>query len=399
MPPVKKEKEEQHFTVRDKFYPQIEKTLKNASNERAFIKFIATYRDQNIDWLSNPTILNKQPLFTDTIRKKICTMFGINKDDIDLAAKDVPRPEELGRDAKPSMNGFNCLLLLIMKYYLELKNETRFRFVCSLYAYSNYPTIWSKYFGANGIHEPTMEYTVDNMIRKFTLKKLGSVEAYLNHNIGEASVYYKKGIMNASDEDLILITSNLQTRLNNSMNKIKNEYEKNRANQHAVFVDEEFNDEGEYISRNGTLGEIESLSNKYTTKFISGIISDKLVTFCAKYSQVSAGELRNTLQIMQNPSKNDEIKDFYAAIFYVFLNGEIHTSIKDIYSMRFPAIMDSIYRKGNSKDKNIILIKSLMNKWLTEGSLTYVRTNRLATQNNFKKAVFMYLTWTVSSNM
>ena len=43
-------------------------------------------------------------------------------------------------------------------------------------------------------------------------------------------------------------------------------------------------------------------------------------------------------------------------------------------------------------------IKELMNKWLEKGSATYRATNRLATKNDFRKSIFYYFIFLVSTN-
>ena len=84
-------------------------------------------------------------------------------------------------------------------------------------------------------------------------------------------------------------------------------------------------------------------------------------------------------------------------MFYIFLtDNEIKN--KDIKSISFIAAMEMVYKKGNSGDKNINNIKKLLDSWLTESSNTYRISDRQATLNNFRKALFYYFVLLASSN-
>ena len=115
----------------------------------------------------------------------------------------------------------------------------------------------------------------------------------------------------------------------------------------------------------------------------------KNISYCAKVAGVSSKELKIVIQIIQRDGNVQDIKDFYEAIFYIyFKNGG---KANDIKSLKFIAVMDNTFKKGNSIDKNIIKIKTLLDKWLIQGSSVYRATNREATMNSFRRAVYMYL--------
>ena len=58
--------------------------------------------------------------------------------------------------------------------------------------------------------------------------------------------------------------------------------------------------------------------------------------------------------------------------------------------------MDAIYKKGNSKEKNITMVKGLLDKWLNAVSPTYREVTRAATINNFRKALYQYFIFSVT---
>ena len=60
--------------------------------------------------------------------------------------------------------------------------------------------------------------------------------------------------------------------------------------------------------------------------------------------------------------------------------------------------MEGVYKKGNSKNKNVILVKESLDRWLKMGSVVYNRSNRPSTINDMKKGLYMYFLLFITSN-
>ena len=83
------------------------------------------------------------------------------------------------------------------------------------------------------------------------------------------------------------------------------------------------------------------------------------------------------------------MRTFYQSIFYLFLSLGTYT-LKDIKSASFISEMMKLYKPGNTIDKNRIIIREIMDKWLIVGSKTYRTTSRVATQSSFRKSIYDY---------
>jgi hypothetical protein len=57
-----------------------------------------------------------------------------------------------------------------------------------------------------------------------------------------------------------------------------------------------------------------------------------------------------------------------------------------------------IYKRANTTDKNVLIIKNSLDKWLEKYSITYRRTQRVATLNNFRRALFLFFVLTIQQN-
>jgi len=105
---------------------------------------------------------------------------------------------------------------------------------------------------------------------------------------------------------------------------------------------------------------------------------------------VKTDEIKDIIEyIVKNDTKqNSEIREFVSLIIYTYF---AQSRNKDVRTAEF--IKFSIQPKPNSKDKNILRIKDITEKWLMESSKRYIhRRNRLATKNSYHRSVLMYFT-------
>ena len=81
-----------------------------------------------------------------------------------------------------------------------------------------------------------------------------------------------------------------------------------------------------------------------------------------------------------------------------FLTVQKH-SITQVKSSEFLIECLAIYKKSNTIDKNITRVKKLLEKWLNMYSEKYKKSNRVATLNNFKKALYTFFVITIQANI
>ncbi|MNT90802.1 hypothetical protein D3C72_2317930 [compost metagenome] len=55
-----------------------------------------------------------------------------------------------------------------------------------------------------------------------------------------------------------------------------------------------------------------------------------------------------------------------------------------------------MYRKSNTTDKNIIAVKKILDEWLHDLG-TYKKTQRLATINDFRRALFTFMVFSIQT--
>lgn len=122
----------------------------------------------------------------------------------------------------------------------------------------------------------------------------------------------------------------------------------------------------------------------------------KIVDMAAKTCQVSRNELRNYLNRMIISANMEDIKVIISSILYLYLY-DAKNNKTEIRTNKFLLYCLEMYKKSNTSDENIIRIKKLLDKWLEELG-AYKKTQRLATINNFRRAIFTFFVFTIMAN-
>lgn len=389
--------------LRETYYKTIEDNLSNPIRERKLMEYISKYRDKYIGPLSSPYIYD-YTVFTEDDFNIVFMVCGLDKRDVEKTVKSI---EYIVKDNKTGSNksiekknftAFNAIMVLVMRYYILKNDKNKLKTITAYYGYSMYWTLFARSFKKFKPNYEVMVYTVNNLTNKYILKQVGSVDGMIQYGMDLAVTTYEDRIKRCSDDDIVLQVDAFKTRIGGYIKNVADMYYKNYEKKNAIFSSKEVLDDGSTVERDTIIGDVEGLSQRYTTKFFSSEPSMKIVNLVSRYNSVSTSDLKNTLYVLSNSNNIDEVKSLYSSLFYIFLNSNNNLGIDQIQSAKFLAVMDSIYKKGNSNDKNVITVKQLLDKWLKEGSETYRSTSRLGTQNSFRKAIFQYFIFTVAFN-
>ena len=389
------------FFIKDAFKAKVDEALNKPSNDRALFKHIGEYRNKNIEILSSP--------YPTTNMIFLMGGDGMNGADADIVFKSCGvDKEEMHRVIEASkkelfldlvgknVTPFSVTLILAMSHFY--KDKTRLRLLCLYYTYGFYWSVFKKYFPKFDPNPEVMRYTIDDINNKFTIKKVGSLEKMLDATVTKTAETYADKFANLSDKEIIELCNAFRTRVDHQFNKIVREYNRNYLKNNRKFTSIETDAEGNQIDRETNLTNIEQLSNQCTTKFFTSGVSNKQINLASDICKVSKSDLTTAIQLLHDEENIKDVKTFYDCLFYAFFKQYPNATVQDVKSLKFVAAIDQIYKKGNCNDKNINTIKELSHKWLQRGSKTYAVTTRPATQNNFRKAIYLYFAFAASSN-
>ena len=373
-------------------YPMVEKGLSKKENVELIKKSVGEYIDRNNDKLTTSGPLYRT-IFSDSDSNKL---YEATQLDPNLVKVTIKKSSNIQSHWKIMAEPFNTASVLAIRYFTVKKNEDMANVVLMYLALSMYPSLHFKYFK----HEPNeqvMNYTINNLSNKFKIKQSGTLFAAIMDTVHGSYKLHKDRIEKGTDKDFVDFTMDVKTRLNSFMKNIANEFYANKDQNLYLNSDSDSFEEDNYHEADSNTYAIERLTNKVTLELVVNGPSMKLVSIAAKWSQVSISELRNYLTTMVVSDNREEIRKVVESILFLYLFNDQNTVDGISDSNRFLVYCLDTYKKSNTTDENIIKIKKILDRWL-EDLGTYKKTQRLATINNFRRALFMFFVMSIQTS-
>ena len=381
--------------LNDGLYPIIENAFKNNPNNiKAFQSAVSAYLDKNMNKLSSSGPVYRT-LFTEADKQVV---FNATTTSPELVNKVLPDSAYIKNHWKNIASPFNVVCALIITYAKRNKNEDLGNFAVMYLTLSMYPSLHYKYFP----YEPNqqiMDYTINNLSNKYKIKQLGTIWNALLDTAQVCDRTYSRNITRATDKDITDYIEAIKTRLNALLKKIKNEFQKNYNSKNIMNVEQDYEDDSTISTSESNSYIIERYSNAIAMKLSISGPDMKLVSIASRINNISINELRSvTTQLASAKENAKDIKQLFTDILTTFLSVQKHT-ISEIKSNTFVLECLSIYKKSNTNNKEILRVKKLLEKWLNMYSEKYKKSNRIATLNNFKKALYTFFVFTIQANI
>lgn len=364
----------------DKLYPKVEVKLKSGLYQ--LTKEIARFLDARNSKLSEqgPT---ERILFSDTERLKFCQLMGLSMTEIDNCIDLATGGNRFITIHKP----FNIACVLAIRACRKMKKHKEEKLISYLLGISLYSGRHVKYFKFLP-NKNIMAYTINHMSNKYMVKQLGTIGRTIEYTCVTNHEKYTQLIENCSDADVHNYIMNLNTRINGMLQNIATEFYKNHEQGNYMNTEEDnYTEENYYQTDNNSLV-IDRISSNIALSMVAKGLDHTLAEAAAKQSGISVAALKNAIMEI-NTRRDNEIKELVTNILQVYLEGGTYTP-RSIKSRNFIAVCHALYLKSNTSNESILKIKEILDVWLTECSDNYNKTERIATKNNFRKAVYMY---------
>lgn len=371
-------------------YPLVESGLSKKENTELLKKGIEDYLNRNIDKLTTIGPIHRT-VFSDMDMSYLYRAIEVDP----LKIKEIINKSPTIKGQWQIMsNPFNSAIALAIRYYTIKNNPSMVNSLLIFLTLSMYPSLHFKYFKFEP-NEQIMNYTINNLSNKFKIKQLGTIYHAM---LDTTQVCYKTNsekLIRCSDKDIIDFIMDEKTRLNSLLKKIAIEFYKNKEDAKYLNTDSDSYEEDNYHEADSNTFAVERMTNNVTLKLVVDGPNMRLVTTAAKLCQVSVSELRNYVNTMVNNENRDDIRIITESILFLFIFDSQNT-ISEVNSNKFLMYCIETYKKSNTTDENIIKIKKVLDKWL-ENLGTYKKTQRLATINNFRRALFIFFVLTIQT--
>lgn len=289
-------------------------------------------------------------------------------------------------------------LLILAICFKNRKNEQMFRAVMQLWSIYMYKNVKSKYFnprktGENALN--CMNYTINRLSYKNDLKKYKNIEETINKKTDVFIENWfnerKKDLTGkVTDEILCNMINDNHRRYDTLFKNFFAEFKKDLDAGNYLNVDQDIDNEEEYIESDNVSFMVEKNTQKVMNKFIlttypNGKIMEQV---CSREPGCSINNLRNMLNYIYDDHEK-EFEKIVRVLIQIYL-FEYKKKIEDLKTFDFEITMKAHFKKQSVEDKNLNELKNLIDNIVVKSGLAK-KITRTATLNDCKRGLLLYI--------
>ena len=232
-----------------------------------------------------------------------------------------------------------------------------------------------------------MEYVVNHMLtEKYELKKQGTVIGCIRLSVWNWINAYKSRFKSFSDDDVVYMVQQLHNRVKSFTKGIATLYYDayKHKDQYMAYSSESLAEDDYRLSDNDSLL-AERIVQKTMERINTKGVDYKSCLSCSDYN-VRVNEIKGIIEtIITNPDEQTTIRELLSIIVSTYFANKG----KDVTSIEF--ISYSTTPKSNSKEKDYLRGKEIVETWLNEKSPAYRKRNkRPETKCSYERAIHSY---------
>ena len=287
---------------------------------------------------------------------------------------------------------FTEAVLCIVRYFY-INNRPKDVELYSIYlAFSGkfYPSIHS---GSFPVAQPSeyryiMEYVINNELsNRYDIKKEKSIFGVIKSICNTWIKTYGDKLKRFEDEDIVYLIQQLHNRIKSFMVNIASVYYDvyDKKDSYFNYNSDNLDDDNYRIADNDTV-RMERYTER-TMNYLNAKTVDYRLCKMASDQNIKPSEIKSIIETILG-DKDDIIlvKELVRLTISIYMVEHRNNDITDINF-----ITSSITPKPNSKNKDVLRQREIIEGWLDEKSPTYrKRKSRPATKNSYFKAILMY---------
>ncbi|MGL6099421.1 MAG: hypothetical protein ACRC0G_07335 [Fusobacteriaceae bacterium] len=373
--------------------PKIIPICKNKKIINALTTHINMYIDKNSEILYDigPT---KQLVFSDADKDFLFDTTGIDRVTV---KEDLKQTRVIDKKWVITNDPFNLLATSIIYGLNSEKDDKNSRQIMYFLGLKLYTSKFYRSFN----YEPNyniMKYTVNNLSEKYKLKQKGNLFDALIDFMDTAFDTYVKDVNTLDDKILVTFLNGLDTRIGSFVKGIATEFYPNAENNKYMNADTEVKTDDTYLTNDNHMYVIGRASDTVSTKLATTGIDYKIIQLAARVNGVSEISLRNAIEQIDR-DHNQEAIEFTKNIITMYVSENPSAKDSDIGTNLFTATSMDLYKRNNTVDPVLLAIKETINRWIDATSVKYSKSNRVATINNFRRAIYTYYVYYITKNV
>lgn len=375
--------------IKSMIYPEVEKCIqKNISSyKRCVAQFIS---DRNKSLFSTMP-LDRMYYGIDDINKMFSAV-QVDKKNVKQAILNTYYGNKTNFNPRAAKDELTILMMCIIRYFYMKKDIKNLEISLAYLSFSGkfYPSIHYMSFPKVLPQEYVMQYVINNSLNnKFVLKSTGNIFNSIIFMCKTLIKAYPKRFAEFEDDDIVYLIGQLHSRIKSFMINIAKVYYKAYENKDYITFDSD-NENPEENGGSYHLADSDSFkAEKSIQKAMQYLVSagaDYKICKLSSNKTVKTEELKSIIETILLDKQNLVlVRRVISTLVYTYF---VQAKEKNVVTMNF--ISYSITAKPNTKDKHILEMREIVEKWLMTSALYRKRKHRLASKNDYNRAIMMY---------
>lgn len=372
---------------KNKIYPLVKEAMDKPAVRKAYKELINQFISARTEGLYDILPCNRL-ICSETEMDKLFDTIGIKKSTVSELIYETYYGKITNFSPLAAKHEFTVLELNVIRYFIlqNLNSETELSMLYLSFSGKFYPSLHYRSYHIVPVKH-VMEYVVNNRLsKKFDLAVYGNVIGAVK-SVGNTWIStYEDRFKNFSDEDGVYLINQLYSRIGSFMKNIATEYYDAYEDKDSfIAYSTDSYDSDNYHTAESDVLKVTKCVEKAVNSINSNGADYKICKMCSD-SNITPNECKAVIESIVSDKQNIiEIKELVSLMISLyFATGE--TDVADIKFITY-----TIAPKPNAKQKEIIRMKEIIEKWLSESGTAYLRRrSRIATRNSYERAVRMY---------
>lgn len=376
--------------LKDVYGSTIDKSLTPAT-VKTLEKGIVGYVDRNSEVLLSLD-LSRRYSFGDADRKILYDAIGITAEEMATA---VANCKAIHSGNKIQSNPFYIATILAASHFLSKKDEKMAITVLTYMSLMMWTSLHKGFFKYEA-NKQVMDYTIAHLDNTFLIRQFPSLFAFIQNNTETAMNTYRSRIIKCDDTDITWVVDSFWTRLKGKIKKISSVFYSNHASGKYLNSDQDSYDQDNFREIDNVSFAVDRLTNKVYTKLINRQYDKRFIKYSISQSDTSYQKLTNLIEDIIDGDGEDGAMRLLISSMIIFYLGHSGRPIEYVAKGDFIAYMKTAF-SSNTEVEQMKIIKSTIDKWLTENMYKYGRAKYGNTvKNQYRRCIYMFFVFVIN---